>query len=129
MTLELQILAWAIVLGIVHISIAAVLTTQQRGAQWNVGNRDGDPKPLTGYAGRAARASHNFLETFAFFASAALAVVLTHRNNHHSALGSEIYLGARLVYLPIYLVGIPYLRSVVWTISLLGLFLVLAPLF
>lgn len=129
MTIELQILAWAIVLGIVHISIAAVLTTQQRGAKWNAGNRDGDPKPLTGYAGRATRASHNFLETFVFYASAALAVVLAHQNNHHSALGSEIYFAARLVYLPIYLIGIPYLRSAVWTISLLGLFLVLAPLF
>jgi uncharacterized MAPEG superfamily protein len=129
MTIELKVLAWSIVLGIVHIALAAVLVTQQRGVKWNASNRDGDPKPLTGFAARATRASHNFLETFAFFAAAVLAVVLTHQDNHQTALGSEIYLGARLAYLPIYIVGIPYIRSAVWTLSILGLFLVLAALF
>ena len=70
MTMELRMLAWAVVLGLVHVLLAAALATAQRGVPWNVGNRDGEARPLTGFAARATRASGNFLETFAFFAAA-----------------------------------------------------------
>jgi uncharacterized MAPEG superfamily protein len=129
MTIELQILGWSIVLGLVHVVIAASLSTQQRGLKWNVGNREGEPKPLIGAAGRATRASLNFLETFVFFGAAVLAVVLAKQNNSHTALGAEIYFWARVVYLPVYLAGVPYLRTLVWTASLVGLIMVIAGLF
>ena len=129
MTIEIKMLAWSIVLGIVQILIAATLGTQQRGLKWNVGNRNGEPKPLTGMAARADRASQNFLETFAFFAAAVLAVVLTKQSTAHTALGSQIYLWARVAYLPIYLVGIPYLRTAVWAVSFWGILQVIEALF
>ena len=68
----------------------------------------------------AARQSHN-LETFAFFAAAVLAVVLAQGSNASSLLGAQIYVWARLAYLPIYIVGIPYLRTLVWAASLWGI--------
>jgi uncharacterized MAPEG superfamily protein len=129
MTMELQVLGWSIVLGLVHVVIAASLSTQQRGLKWNASNREGEPKPLSGAAGRATRASLNFLETFVFFAAAALAVVLAKQNTAHTALGAEIYFWARVVYLPVYLAGVPYLRTLVWTASLIGLIMVIAGLF
>jgi uncharacterized MAPEG superfamily protein len=76
MAIELKILGWCVALGLAHVLFAAGLATQQRGLKWNASNRDGEPKPLTGIAARAFRANHNFLETFAFFAAAALSVVL-----------------------------------------------------
>ena len=121
MTIELKLLAWSVVLGLVYVFVAAGLATQQRGLQWNAGNRDGECKPLTGIAARATRANHNFLETFVFFAAAVLAVTLVNRNTAHTALGSELYFWARVAYLPIYLIGIPYLRTLVWAVSLWGL--------
>ena len=39
------------------------------------------------------------------------------------------YFWARLVYLPIYLAGIPYLRTAVWAVSLWGMLQVLEALF
>lgn len=129
MAMELQMLAWAVVLGLVHVGLAAALGTAQRGLGWNVGNRDGEAKPLTGFAARAARASGNFLETFPFFAAAALAVVLAQKGNAHTALGAQIYLWARVAYLPIYVIGIPYLRTLVWAASLWGLLQLLEALF
>jgi uncharacterized MAPEG superfamily protein len=129
MTMEIKMLAWSVILGIVQILIAATLATQQRGLKWNIGNRNGEPKPLTGVAARAERASRNFLETFAFFAAAVLAVVLTKQSTAHTALGSQIYLWARVAYLPIYLVGIPYLRTVVWAVSFWGILQVIEALF
>jgi uncharacterized MAPEG superfamily protein len=129
MTSELRVLGWTIFLGLGYVFIAAGLATQQRGLKWNAGNRDGEPEPLTGVAARAARANGNFLETFPFFAAAAIAVVVAHQNTNHTALGAQIYFWARLAYLPIYIVGIPYLRTIVWAASLWGLLQVLEGLF
>ena len=121
MPTELKMLAWAIVLGIVHVLLAATLGTQQRGLKWNASARDGVPKPLTGVAARVDRASRNFLETFVFFAAAAIAVVIAHKSSAQTALGAEIYFWARIAYLPIYAAGIPYLRTVVWAVSFWGI--------
>lgn len=128
MTVELQMLGWSVVLGLVYVAVAATLSTQQRGLKWNTSNRDGDVQPLVGVAARADRASKNFLETFPLFAAAALGVVLAHAGTPHTALGAELYFWARLAYLPIYIVGIPYLRTAVWAVSLWGLLQVLAGL-
>jgi uncharacterized MAPEG superfamily protein len=128
MEIELKWLVWSIVLGLAYVLIAATLATQQRGLKWNASNRDGEPKPLTGAAARAARANVNFLETFPFFAAAVLAVVFTKTNTPHTALGTELYFWGRLAYLPIYIVGIPYLRTLVWVVSFWGLLQVLEAL-
>ena len=128
MTTDIKMLAWSVLLGFGYVFIAAGLGTWQRGLKWNASNRDGVPATLTGVAARAARANINFLETFAFFAAAVLAVCLTNRNTAHTALGAELYFWARLVYLPVYLIGIPYLRTVVWAVSIWGLLQVLEAL-
>lgn len=125
MGIELKFLVWAVVLGFVQLLLADVLATAQRGTKWNVGPRDGEPRPLTGAAGRAERAFRNFLETFAFFAAAVLAVVAAGRADAWTALGVQLYLWARLVYVPLYLAGIPYLRSLAWVVSVGGIALLL----
>jgi len=129
MSPEIKYLAWSIALGLVYVLVAASLGTMQRGLNWNVGNRDGDTRPLTGAAARSHRASRNFLETFAFFAAAVLAVVLTKANSAHTAQGAMLYFWARAVYLPVYVIGIPYLRTLVWAVSFVGLLEVLRALF
>lgn len=129
MSIELKMLVWSIVLGLVHIALAATLGTMQRGLKWNVSARDGIPEPLIGIAARLDRASRNFLETFVFFAVAVLAVLLTEKADAQTALGAQIYFWARLAYLPIYAAGISYLRTLVWAVSLAGLVMVLAGLF
>lgn len=129
MTIELRMLAWSVLLGFVYVFVAAGLGTQQRGLKWNASNRDGEAKPLTGIAARAARANANFLETFGFFAAAVLAVVLAKQNTTHTALGSEIYFWARAAYLPIYIAGIPYVRTLVWAASLWGMLQVIEALY
>lgn len=120
MTIEIRMLTWSILLGLAQVLVAVGLATVQRGIRWNAGNREDDAKPLGGVAARAGRASRNFLETFPFFAAAVLAVVLTHRNNGHTAIGAQVYFWARAAYWPVYAAGIPYLRTVVWIIALWG---------
>jgi len=128
MPIDLKILGWCVLLGFVYLLLAAALGTRQRGLGWNASSRDTEPAPLTGVTARADRASRNFMETFAFFAAAVLAVVLAQRNNAHTALGAEIYFWARVVYLPVYLAGIPYLRTLIWAVSLWGILQVLEAL-
>jgi uncharacterized MAPEG superfamily protein len=128
MIIELKMLGWSVVLGLVYVMVAATLVTQQRGLKWNASARDGEPKPLTGAAARAARASWNFLETFPFFAALVLAVVVAGKNTHHTELGAELYFWGRVAYLPIYLLGIPYLRTLVWALSVIGMLHLLPPL-
>lgn len=129
MTVELKMLVWSTALGLAHVLVAAALATWQRGLRWNAGNRDGDVPPLIGVAARVERASRNFLETFAFFAVAVLAVELAHRGNAHTALGAQVYFWARLAYLPVYAIGIPYLRTLVWIAGFWGLLQLLEVLF
>jgi len=128
MAIEIQMLAWAIALGLGHVLLAVALVTHGRGLKWNTGARDAEQAPLTGVTARVDRASRNFLETFPFFAAAVLAVVVSGRTNADSALGVQLYFWARVVYLPLYAAGIPYLRTVVWAVSLWGLVKVLLAL-
>jgi len=129
MTLELKMLAWSVCLGIVYVLVAATLSTAERGAWWNIGNRDAEAKPLSSRAGRAHRASRNFLETFPFFAAAVLAVVLAQRSSAHTALGAQLYFWGRLAYLPVYLIGIPVVRTLAWAVAFWGLLMIIAALF
>jgi len=126
---ELQMLAWAIVLGLVHLMLDAGMKTSERGLAWNASARDGEARPLGPVAGRINRAWSNFLETFPMFAAAVLAVVLAERSGDRSALGAQLYFWARLAYIPAYAAGIPYVRSLIWGVSLAGIVLVLSGLF
>ena len=121
MPIELKMLAWSVALGVFHVLLGAGLTTRQRGLAWNVGARDAALPPLQGVAARVDRALRNFLETFPFFAAAALAVVWLDRGDATTALGAQCYFWARLAYVPVYAAGVPYLRTLIWAVSLWGL--------
>jgi uncharacterized MAPEG superfamily protein len=129
MTPELRWLGLSVLLGLAYVFVAAGLATRQRGLGWNAGNRDGEPKPLTGPAARAARANANFQETFPFFAAAVLALSIAGRQTPHTAFAVQLYFWARLLYLPIYIAGVKYVRTLVWAVSLWGLLQALEALF
>jgi uncharacterized MAPEG superfamily protein len=129
MTVELKMLAWSVCLGIVSVLVAINFATAQRTLGWNLSNRNQEAKPLTGAAARAHRASRNFLETFPFFAAAVLAVGLVKANSPHTTLGAQLYFWGRLAYLPIYIIGVPYVRTLAWAVAFAGLLLVLSALF
>lgn len=121
MAVEIKFLGWSIILGFVYIFLAAGMATHERGIKWNAGNRDGEQKPLSAAAERARRARLNFLETFPLFAAAALAVVAVHHDSPQTTLGCALYFWARVLYLPIYVIGIPYLRTLIYGVSLWGI--------
>ncbi len=58
----------------------------------------------------------------------ALALAVTGKTGGLGATGAQVWFWARVVYVPIYAAGIPYLRTLVWTISAIGLILMLIAL-
>ena len=128
MAVELRILALGAVLLFIHIFVATRFKTAQYGRQWNVSARDDSlpaPNPVTG---RLMRAQANFEETFPIAIVALLGVVVAGKTSQWTALGGWIWLGARLVYLPLYWAGVPVVRTIVWTISMVGLAMTIWPL-
>jgi uncharacterized MAPEG superfamily protein len=129
MTTELCMLAWSVVLGLVQIALAATCSVGQRGLGWAASARDDAKPPLSGIGGRLDRARANFLETFPLFAAAVLAAHLLQQHDGMTALGTQLYFWARLAYVPVYAAGIPYLRTLIWAVSIVGMVLVVLALF
>ena len=128
MPVEIKILALGAVWLVVHIFVATRFKTAQYGRQWNMGARDEALPPPNPVTGRLIRAQANFEETFPIAIVALLGVVLASKTSHLTALGGWIWLGARIAYLPLYGFGIPVVRTVAFTICMIGLGIVLWPL-
>jgi uncharacterized MAPEG superfamily protein len=124
MPVELKILALGALLLFVHIFTATRFKTAQYGRKWNVSARDEPMPPADPMTARLMRAQTNFEETFPIAIVALLAVVVAGRTSPWTAIGGWIWLGARVVYLPLYAAGVPVIRTVVWTIGIAGLAIV-----
>jgi uncharacterized MAPEG superfamily protein len=127
MTTELVVLAWGCVLAIVHIFAAVRVKTRQYGTAWNMGARDEALPPPQPIVGRLARAQANFFETFPIAAAAILIVHAAGLEGRWTAMGALVWLAARLVYLPVYALGIPKLRTLIFLVSIVGIGMVLWP--
>ncbi|OUS37672.1 hypothetical protein A9Q94_05100 [Rhodobacterales bacterium 56_14_T64] len=87
------------------------------------GARDSDPEPGK-FAGRAQRAHRNFQENLApFLGLAVLALILPDTNMQQAVMGAEVFFLARLAYLPLYLMAVPFVRSTAYTIGFIGMVL------
>jgi len=84
------------------------------------GNRENMPEP-SALAGRAERTARNTLDNFVLFAALALAAHAAGATGQRVETGAEIFFWARVIYIPIYIIGLPYLRTAVWAISIVGL--------
>ena len=128
MSMELTLLGWSAVLLTVHIVVQAALTVPIKGLSWAAGPRDGGPATPGRYAGRAQRALENFKETYPAFIALALGLVVAGKAGGMGATGAEIWFVSRVLYLPIYLLGVPWLRTLVYGAAGAGLVLMLVQL-
>ena len=104
-----------------HVAIQAISVTLEFGSRWNAGPRDEGLRPKGKFAGRAERALRNYLETFPAFGLLALTLAVTERADGLGMIGAVIWIGCRVLYIPLYLAGVPYVRSLVWIAAALGL--------
>ena len=127
MSLEMKLLCWSVVLTMVQVVIAATGATMKVGMPALAGNREGLP-PIDGWAGRAIRAHRNMLENLVLFASLVLVAQIAGKTGATTALGAQLFFWARVAYAPIYLAGIPWLRTGAYLVSTVGLVLILLQL-
>ena len=125
MSVEQQLLGWSVALLLGHIAAQGALVAPIRGAAYNAGPRDDGQPPLGKYPGRAVRALENFKETYPAFIALALALAVTAKTGGNGALGAWLWFGGRVAYLPLYLLGAPWVRTLAWSVSLVGLILML----
>jgi uncharacterized MAPEG superfamily protein len=121
MTIELRMLIYSVILGIVHLIAASHFISSQYGYRWTAGNREEEMPPLQGIVGRVDRGVMNFLETFPFFAAAVLVAHLAGVHNAWTVIGAQMYFWGRVAYAIIYAIGIPVARSLAWNVAVIGI--------
>lgn len=127
MQAELVWLLWAVVLTFVQMLVAVSGATLQVGLPMLAGNREAVPA-FGGWVGRAQRAHHNMLESVVLCAALVLIAVVTNKTNSMTLLGAQLFFWARLAYAAVYVAGIPWLRTAVWLVSVIGLILIFVQL-
>lgn len=123
MSIDLKLLIWSAALTVLQMLVAVIGAQQQVGLPPLVGNRENLPA-MVDWAGRAQRAHRNMLESVVVFAILVLVANATGKANAMTALGSELFFWSRLAYVAIYLIGIPWLRTAAWGVSIVGLVLI-----
>jgi uncharacterized MAPEG superfamily protein len=128
MSFELTILAWTLVLALVQVLLPALLRNHETGVGYNAGPRDAPAPPPGRLTGRLMRAQNNLFETLPVFAAAVLIAHVAGREGVLTHMGALLYIVARICYVPLYALGVPFVRSLVWMVSLVGIILVLVPI-
>jgi uncharacterized MAPEG superfamily protein len=126
---EIVMLGLGAVLLLLQMFLQSVSSAIELGGGYKAGPRDDTRMVRSVIAGRADRAFRNLLETFPIFAALALALVITGRNGGLGALGAQVWIVMRILYVPLYLIQIPFARSVVWFASIFALVAMLVRLF
>jgi uncharacterized MAPEG superfamily protein len=119
-SVELTLLVWSAVLVGAYLGFQSIAYRFDYGIAHGAGPRDNE-RPPGKWAGRGERALRNLLETYAVFVMLALVTEITGRSDGLTQWGAQLYFWARWVYLPLYVFGVPYVRSYVWLVSGLGL--------
>ena len=127
MTPELMYLVWSAALTLVLVVIAVAGATMEVGLPKLAGNRDGLPE-MPGWAGRAARAHRNMLESLVLFAVLVLVANIAGVSNSMTVLGAQLFFWGRVAHAIIYIAGVPWLRTAAWAVSIVGLALIFVQL-
>jgi uncharacterized MAPEG superfamily protein len=121
MTALLELTVYFTVWTLITVVIGAAIRNQEwtrEGRDIGLGNRD-NLNEATPMGGRAERAAKNSIEAAVFFIPLAL-IANAAGLDAEVMLGAQIAFWARIAYVPIYIAGIKYLRSLVWIVGVVG---------
>lgn len=121
----IEILFATLVVYVIHLLLPTTLAFLRKEADvaYLVGPRD-EARTAAPIVERARRASRNLQESLLIF----LPLAVLAGNNGAAAEAATIWLGIRLAYTLTYLLGLSYIRTVVWIISLVYLYMMAAAL-
>ena len=70
----------------------------------------------------------NYVFNLSAFVALALILKVTELGTEGTALGAAVWFWARVAYVPAYASGIPFLRTLAWVASLIGILMMILPL-
>lgn len=120
---ELMLLAWSALLCLALALPYTTGLTLTRGLPVMAGNREGFAEP-TGWMGRGKRAHMNMVENLVAFAALIAAAALLNKGGPMTLLGAQLFFWARLAHAIVYILGIPYLRTLAYAVALVGMVLI-----
>jgi uncharacterized MAPEG superfamily protein len=120
-------LVYSTALLLVLVVIQAVAGTQAQGLAAMAGSRDDLPSAKP-FQARTKRVVDNHREGLTLFAPLVLAAALAHVTNNWTALGAQLFFYSRVVHAILYLLGVPWVRPLAWTVGLIGTAMVLLAL-
>lgn len=129
MTSLLQLVICMTVLTFIAIMLGTLLRNREytmEGMKIGLSNRDNLPE-ATPMGARAERAAANTKENFILFLALAL-VAHAASLDEQVLFGATLFFWARVVYLPVYILGVTYVRSAIWGVGVVGLVLMLLAL-
>jgi uncharacterized MAPEG superfamily protein len=119
---ELTCLELAVALWFAHLFCQMGLAGRAFSTAYLFSSRDAQLAPKGPYWGRATRAFANYVENFVVFAALDLALIVTHRE---AGFAPTVWIVARVVYLPLYLFNVMYVRTVVAGVAMVSLLVML----
>ena len=120
---DLMYLAWSAALAAVLWVPYIIERVLNQGLVQAVGYPDNPPEPAK-WAQRAQRAHLNLLENLPIFAALVLVAHLAGAADETSALGATLFFWARLVQALVMLAGVPWVRTLAFVVSWIGMVLV-----
>ncbi|MBL6696243.1 MAG: MAPEG family protein [Luminiphilus sp.] len=121
MTALLELTVYFTLWTLITVVVGAAIRNQEwtkEGREIGLGNRD-NLKEASPMGGRAERAAKNSIEAAVFFLPLAL-VANAAGLDAEVMQGAQIAFWARIAYVPIYIAGIKYIRSLVWILGVVG---------
>ncbi|MGF1462389.1 MAG: MAPEG family protein [Maricaulaceae bacterium] len=128
MPVEALMVLASLALWFIQVVILAVPGVLKNGVMAAFGSRDNFAAPIGPLVGRAERSKANLLENLVLFIPIALLVLALDASNATTALGAQVFVIARVVHMLCYLAGVPFVRSLAWIASLVGVGMMIAGL-
>ena len=118
MSLEMTVLALVTLFYVFSWFPALLGKVQAYGIRWLATNRSTQGlSPLPDIAQRAVRAYDNLKDNYPPFAIAILLLAFSGGFTQYTALAAVVFLAARLVHMPAYILGVPWLRTLSWMVG------------
>lgn len=100
---------------------ASLAKYQAYGSGWLTSNRATENlPPLSELGQRAIRAHENLKENYPAFAVAILLLAFSGGFTRDTAIAALVFLVARLIHMPAYIIGVPWLRTLSWAVGFLA---------
>lgn len=122
MTIELSMSVALILLGLFQLALTAIEYRRVHGVKYANTARDvPSDKKDSKLLGRLSRAQGNLMETAPYFIGLSLIIAVTGQSTPVTQLAAIAFVALRVLYLPLYALGVPDIRGLVWTLSFIAL--------